>query len=145
MLDQAVCIFAHLKEICLFLCRMYFHAALRAFSVFDLALCIECLALFAVHAFVCAFINIAFFIKLAEDLLNLNFMIRIRCADKAVIGSIHQIPDALYFTCSFINKFLRGFSCRDRFVFDLLSMLVSSCLETYIIAFHSAETCDRIC
>ena len=77
--------------------------------------------------------------------LDLYFMIGIRCPDETVIGSIHQIPDALHFRRSSVDEFLRGDSGRIGPVLDLLSMFIGSCLETDVIALQPAESRDGVC
>ena len=93
MLNQTVCIFAHFKEICLLLCRLYLTSAVRAFAVYQLRLGQEGLARRTVHSLVRALVNVPLLIQLFENLLYLLLMILIRGTDKFVIGRIHQIPD----------------------------------------------------
>ena len=93
MLDQTVCIFAHLEEISLFLRRLYLTSAVRAFAVYQLGLGPEGLAGSTVQSLIRALVNIALVVQLFEDLLYLLLMILISGTDEFVIGSIHQIPD----------------------------------------------------
>ena len=62
VLDETVCIFTHLKEISLFLCRLYLTSAVRTFAVYKLGLCKKGLTGRTVHSFIVPFVNIAFFI-----------------------------------------------------------------------------------
>ena len=145
MLDQPVCIFAELQEICLLLCRLAWTSAVRTLSIHQLGLCKEGLARCTVHALIKSLINVALIIKLFEDLLYLLLMILVRRTDKTVIRRIHQIPDCLDLPGNIIYEFLwcdSGFLCLQ---LDLLAMLIRSCLKTYIISLLSLETHDTVC
>ena len=58
MLDQTIRVFAHLKEVRFFLCRLHFAAAVRTLAVHQLGLGKEGLAGRAVHSLVISFVNI---------------------------------------------------------------------------------------
>ena len=69
----------------------------------------------------------------------------VRSTDKFVIRGVHQIPQAADRCGCPVNKFLRcnsGFLCLD---FNLLAMLVGSCLEEHIIAVFSLKSGDTVC
>ena len=144
MLDQTVCIFAHLEEIRFFLRRLYFTAAVRTFAVNQLRFGKERLAGSTVHTFIISFIDITFIIQLFENLLHLSHMIFIRSTNKFIIRSIHQIPDRLNLTCYSIHKFLRSYTSSLSFFFNLLSMLICTGLETYIISLCTFISGNRI-
>ena len=144
MLDQAVRVFAHLKEIRLFLRLGHRAAAVRTFAVLQLALRPEGLTGRAVPALIGALIDIALVIKFFENLLNLALMHRIRRADKSVIAGVHQVPDAVNLTRRLIDKLLRGDSSLLSFQFNLLPMLVRTGLELYIIALRPLIAGDRV-
>ena len=59
VLNQAICIFAHFKEISLFLCRFYFPSAIRTLTVCQLRLRPEGFAGRTVKTFISALINIS--------------------------------------------------------------------------------------
>ena len=146
MFDQAVRILLHLKEIGVFLGLVHFTAAYRTVvSIHDLRSSIECLALSAVQAVVLSQINIALIIELLEDLLYLALMILIRCADKAVIGSVHKVPQPLDLTGYIVDKFLGRLARNRSSGLDLLTMLITSCLEVYVITVRSLISGDTVC
>ena len=107
MRNQLIRIFAHLKEIRLFLCRLYLPPAVGALSVFQLRLRPERFAGRAVKSFIGSLVNIPLLIKLFKDFLYLLFVIAIRCADKVVVGGIHQIPQPFNRSRNAVHKFLR--------------------------------------
>ncbi len=88
ILDQAVGIFAHLKEIGFLLRRLHGSAAVRALAVHELGFRKEGFARRAVQSLIIALVDIALLIELPEDLLDLHFVVMIRRADEFVIGSI---------------------------------------------------------
>ena len=145
VIDQSVCIFAHFEEICLFFSRYAWTSAVRAFTVYKLRLCEERLAWGTVHSLIMTFVDISLCIHFFEDLFDLLFMVFICCTDKFIIGCVHQIPDTFDLTGNVIYEFLR---CNTSFLglqLDLLAMLISTCLEIYVISLLSLKTCDGIC
>lgn len=90
-------------------------------------------------------VDISFCIHFLEDLLNLFLVVSVCGTDEFVIGCVHQIPDSLDLTGYIVYEFLWCDSCFFCFELDLLTMLVSSCLEKYIVSFLPLVTCDRVC
>ena len=90
-------------------------------------------------------IDIALIIELFEDLLNLLLMISICSTDEFIVGGIHHIPDRLDLPCHIINKFLRCDPCCLCLQLDLLTVLICSCLEIYVIALFSLIAGDGVC
>ena len=107
IVDQTIRIFAHFEEICFLLSRLNLTTTVRAFAVYQLRLCEERLTRCAVHSFIVSFVNISLIVQSFEDFLHLFLMIFIRCTDEVVIRSIHQIPDAFYFSGSLVDILLR--------------------------------------
>ena len=71
-------------------------------------------------------------------------MVCVCCADKFVIRRIHQIPDSLDLCGYIVHKLLRSdarFLCLQ---LDLLSVLVRTGLEEYVVALASLVTRDRV-
>ena len=145
MLDQPVRIFAHFKEICLFLCRFYLPTAIRAFPVHQLGFRPKRLARGTVHSLVCPFINVSLFIKLFKDLLHLFLMPFICRTDKVIIGSIHQVPQLSDRSGHAVHILLRSNAGRLRLQFDLLSMLIRPCLEKNVITVFSFKPGNTVC
>ena len=145
MFNQTVCIFAHFKEICLLLRRLYLTSAIRAFAVYELRLRPEGLARRTVQSLVRALVNIPLLIQLFENLLYLQLMLRIRCTDKFVIGRIHQIPDTTDLACNLINMLLWCDPGCFGLQFDLLTMLIGACLKKHIISLLSFEPGNAVC
>ena len=71
-------------------------------------------------------------------------MIIIGGADKFIIGSIHQIPDALNLARYIVYEFLRRYACLLSLQLDLLAVLVGTGLEEYVVALESPETGDSV-
>ena len=140
MVNQAVSVFAHTEEISLFLGRLHLAAAVRTLAVHQLGLGPEGLAGSTVHALVSALVNIALVVQLLEDLLYLLLMIIVGGTDEFIIGSVHQIPDALNLGRYVIHEFLRSNACLLSLQLDLLTVLVGSGLEEYVVALESPET-----
>ena len=84
-------------------------------------------------------------VQFFENLLYLFFMICICGTDELVIGCIHQIPDSLDLCGYVVYVFLRGDACFFGFQLDLLTMLVSTGLEEYIVSLLSFEAGDTVC
>ena len=145
MLDQTVSIFAHLEEISLFLCRLYFTSAVRAFSIYQLGRGPEGLTGSTVHSFIGTFVNISLVVHIFEDFLYLFLMIFISGADEFVIRSIHQIPDLFNLICGIVNEFLRSDASFFCFQLNLLAMLIGSGLEKYIVTLKSLITGNAVC
>ena len=72
-------------------------------------------------------------------------MILICRTDKFVIGCIHQIPDTPDLTCHVVHVLLRRDACCLCLQFDLLTMLVGTCLEKYVVALHSSVAGNAVC
>ena len=145
MLNQTVCIFAHFKEICLLLRRLYLTSAVRAFTVYELRLRPEGLTRRTVQSLVRALVNISLLIQLFENLLYLQLMLRIRCADKFVIGRIHQIPDTTDLACNLIDMLLWCDPGCFGLQFDLLAMSHQYLSEKHIISLLSFEPGNAVC
>ncbi len=144
MFDQAVRIFAHLEEIRLLLRRLHLAPTIRAFPVYELRLCPEGFARRTVKPLVRALVNVALLIQLLKDLLYLPLMIIVRRADELIIRSVHKIPDRLYLPGHPVYELLRRNVRLLRLQLYLLSMLVRSRLEKYVIALAPLIPCDRV-
>ena len=143
--DQARRIFLHAEEICLFLLRMDISSADRAFSLRrKLRLRVERLALRAVQAVILSLVNIALLIKALENLLNLDDMVLVRRADEAIVGCVHEIPDALNFCRRFVDEFLRLHALFNSTRLYLLPVLIGAGLEPDIVSVRPLITCNRI-
>ena len=140
MVNQTVSVFAHTEEISLFLGRLHLAATVRTLAVHQLGLGPEGLAGSTVHTLVSTFVDIALVIQLLENLLYLLLMVIIGGADEFIIGSVHQIPDPLNLTGHIVHEFLRSNACLLSLQLDLLTVLVGSGLEKYVVALESAET-----
>ena len=145
VLDEPVRIFAHLKEIGLFLCRLHLPAAVRTFAIHKLGLCEEGLAGSAVHPLVISLVNISLVVQLFENLLHLLLVIRIRGADELVVGGVHQIPDSLNLPCHIVHKLLWRHAGFLGLQLDLLPVLVGSGLEEHVIPLAPLVPGNGIC
>ena len=137
IVDEAVCILAHLEEVCLFLRGLDLAAAVRAFAVHQLAFSPEGFTRRAVHALVVALINIALLVELFKDLLYLLFVVIVRGADEFIVGGVHHVPVRLDNLRDVVDIFLRGDAGGIGLFFNLLAMLVRAGLEVDIVALHA--------
>ena len=112
IVNQAICILTHLKEICLFLCRVHWSPTIWTFAIHKLTLCKKGLAGCTIHSLISSLINIPLVVKLSKNLLHLLFMIFIGCSNKFIIGSVHQIPNFFNLPGNLIDMFLWCDSCR---------------------------------
>ena len=71
-------------------------------------------------------------------------MVCICCADKFVIGRIHQIPDIFYLSGNIVHKRFRRYAGFLSLDLNFLSMLVSTGLEAHIIAFHPLKAGNTV-
>ena len=142
--NQAICVLAHLEEVCLFLCRLYLASTVRALAVYKLRRSPERLTRSTVHALVVALVNITLIIELLKNLLYLLLVILIRCADKFVIGGVHQIPDCLDLSCHLVYELLWRNAFCFRFQLDFLTVLVRTGLEPYIVALSPLITGNAV-
>ena len=137
VVDEAVCILAHLEEVCLFLRGLDLAAAVRALAVDKLGLGEEGLTRRAVHALVVALINIALLVELFKDLLYLLFVVIVRGADEFIVGGVHHVPVRLDNLRDVVDIFLRGDAGGIGLFFNLLAVLVRAGLEVDIVALHA--------
>ncbi len=144
MLDQTIGVFAHLEEICFFVCLYYRSSAVRAVPVDQLGLRKKGFAGVTVKAFIRSLINVALLIHFFEHFLDLFLMIIVRGADKFVIGGVHQIPDVFYLSGNVVHIGLWRYAFFGCFRLDLYAMLVSSCLKKNIISLLSSEAGDAV-
>ena len=144
VLDQAVRILAHLKEICFLLRGLHLAAAVRTFAVYKLRFREEGLAGRAVHSLVISFINITLVIEFLENLLHLFLMVLICGADEFVIRRIHQIPDPLDLCGYIVHELLRSDARFLSLELDLLAVLVCAGLEEHIIPLAPLVARDRV-
>ena len=144
VLDQTIRIFAHFEEICFLFRRLHLAPAVRTFPVHKLGLREERLARRTVHSFIMPLVNVSLFIQLFENLLHLLLMILVRRADEFVIRRVHQIPDALDLRGYIIYKFLWRDARLLRFQFNLLAVLICSCLEEHIVSLTPLIARDRV-
>ena len=107
IVNEPVRIFAQFQEIRLFLGRLYFPSAVGTFAVHQLAFCKEGFARGTVKSLIVSLVNISLFIELFKNLLYLSFVVRVRCADKLIVRSIHQIPDPFDLPCHVVHKLFR--------------------------------------
>ena len=72
-------------------------------------------------------------------------MILIGRADELIIGDVETVTHLPNGACYLVYELLRGNAGLLRLDLDLLSMLVGSRLEEYIVALLSLESCDGVC
>jgi len=142
--EQPVRIFAHAEEVRLLLCGLYLPAAVGAFAVFELRRRPERFAGGAVHPLVGAFIDVALFVQLSEDLLHLLFVIFVGGADELVVGDVHQIPDAADLSRDAVDELFGGDAGCLRLLLDLLPVLVCARLEAHVEALVALKARDGV-
>ncbi len=72
-------------------------------------------------------------------------MIYVRCADKLIVGRIHQIPKTLYNAGNIVYIFLWRDACLLRFDLDFLAVLVRSRLEEHVISLLPLKPRNAVC
>ena len=88
IVDKFVGIFAHLEEICFFLGRLNFSAAVGALSVLKLGVCPERFEGSTVLAFVGSLVDIALIVKALEDFLYLLLVVFVGGADELIVRTV---------------------------------------------------------
>ena len=144
---QKICVFQQVlhpvgvlreaEEVGLLLGLVDLAAAVRALAIHQLGLGPERFAGRAVLALVGPLVDIAIVVHLFEDLLNRFDMIVICCADEAVIGDVHQLPqvlDTAFTDDDIIYKLLGRDAGLLGLFFDLHAVLVRSGQEHDIAA-----------
>ena len=139
-----VCIIGQAQEVSLLVGVDDVSAAVGTLAVHKLALGPEALAGGAVLAGVLALVDIALVVEGLEYLLHRGNMIVVSGADKSVVAYPHGFPEALEVRNDLVNVLLRGYALFLCLQLYLLTMLVGSCQEHYVIALHSLESCDGI-
>ena len=146
IVDQAVRVFAHLKEI-----RFLRHGLDRPSAdgavalLRQLALGIESLALLTVKSVEAALIDIPLIVETLEDLLDLRLVISIRRADEAVIARAEQIAEPLDLRRGLIHELLGcGAAGLDGADLDLLPVLIRARQKMDIIAVRPLVSRDGI-
>ena len=124
---HGLCILGEAEEIGFLFRIVHFTSAVGALSIHQLALCPEALARCAVHTFVGTLVDIPVVIHFTENPLDRLDMVIVGCADKAVVGNIHQLPqiqNALRPGDDIVHKLLRRHTGCFRFFFNFLAVLV---------------------
>ena len=144
VLHQPGSVFAHAEEIGLLPGGLAGAAAVGTLAVHQLALGPEGFAGGAIHPLVLALVNVPLVIKLFEDLLHLLFVHGVGGADKAVIGGVHNIPDAFDFAGHVVHILLGGDAGGFGLFLDLLAVLVGAGLKIHVVAAQALEAADGV-
>ena len=72
-------------------------------------------------------------------------MIIIRCSDKFIVGNVQKITEFSDNAGHLVHILLRGHPCVLCLQLDLLTVLIGSRLEEYVVPFLSLKTCDAVC
>ena len=142
-----LCILGETEEIGFLFRIVHFTPAVGALSVHQLALCPEALTGCAVHTFVGTLVDIPVVIHFTENPLDRLDMVIIGCADKAVVGNIHQLPqiqDALRPGDDIVHKLLRRHTGCLRFLFNFLAVLVRPGKEHDVITAQALITSNHV-
>ena len=134
VLNQPGRILAHAEEIGLLLGRLHLAATVWTLAVHQLGLGKKGLAGRAVHALIIPLINVSLVIQALENLLHLSLVVRVRGADKLVVGGVHQIPDPFDLLSGLVHKLLGRHARRLGLLLDLLAVLIRSGLEKHVAA-----------
>ena len=141
---KQVGIFAHAEKVCFFFRILNFPSTIRAFPILKLAFGPKALTGGAIFTVVGALVNIPLIIEPLKDFLYLCHMLRIRGANKFVVGRVHQIPDAANLSGHAIYIFLRRYTGGFRLFLNFLAVLVGAGLEVYTVAGHALISGDGI-
>ena len=145
ILHQAVLVFAHFKEIGLFLGLLHLAAAVGTAAVFELQLGEKRLAGHAVEALVFALVDVALVVELFEDLLHDLFVVRVGCADELVVRAVHKVPNPADFPGNLVHICLGRNAFFFGLVLDFLAMLVGAGQKEHVLADQPLEAGDCVC
>ncbi len=145
VLQQAVCVFANLEEICLLRNLLDSTMTIWAAAIFiQLMLSPVAFAWSAVKASVGAFVNITLGVNAAEDFLHNLLVTLFRGADKIIIGDIQQLPQVLESCHDRVYVFNRGNALLLSLLLNLLAVLVAASQEENILPCQTVETGYRV-
>ena len=144
ILDETGSVFLHIEEVRLFSCLLYGSAAIRALTVCYLRFGKEGLTGSAVPALVVALLDITLLEETLEDLLNCLNVVIVGGADEVIVAYVHLIPHFLDNARDVINVCLRCDTCSCGAVFDLLTVLIGTRAEEYVIALCSLVAGDGV-
>ena len=71
-------------------------------------------------------------------------MISVRRTNEFIIRCIHQVPDPFDLSRYVVHEFLRSDSRLIRFQFNLLTVLICTCLEEHVISLASLVTRNSV-
>ena len=134
MLHKTVSVLAHFEEVSLLTRLLNGTVAVGALAVDYLSLGKEGLAGSAVPALVVTLVDVALLVEFIEYLSDRLFMVIVGRADKVVVRRTHLIPDVLYLTGDAVNVFFWSDACLFGKIFYLLTVLVSTRAEEYVVA-----------
>ena len=144
IVDQPLSVFAHFKEVGLFLSRMDFPAAVRAFAVHELAFRPKAFAGGAVQALISALVDVPFVVKVLENFLDFPFVVVIGGADEVVIGDVHQVKLFLDDAGHPVHKLFGGNAFGFCLQLVFLAVLVGAGLEENIVPFQTFEAGNTV-
>ena len=145
VLHQLVLILAHFEEVRLFLCLLHLASAVGAFAVHKLRVCPETFARRTVPALVIALVYIALVVESFKYLLHRFFVIIVGGSDKFVVAYVEHIGNLADLTRNFVNVLLWGNTLRFGYFLYLLTVLVCTGKEKYVLADKAVKTRDCIC
>ena len=135
------------EEIGLLLGVLDLAAAVGALAVHELALGPEALAGGAVHAGILALIYVAVIVHLLEDALHGLDVVVVGCADEAVVGDVHELPeveDTALALHDVVHELLRRNARGLGLLLYLLAVLVRAGEEHHVVAAHSLIARDGV-
>ncbi len=145
ILQQAVCVFANLEEICFLRNLLDSTVAIWAAAIFiQLMLSPVAFAWSAVKASVGTFVNIPLGVNAAEDFLHNLLVTLFRGADKIIIGDIQQLPQVLETSHDRVYVFNRGNALLLSLLLNLLAVLVTAGKEENILPCQTVEAGYRV-
>ena len=143
--EDAILIFAHLKEISFFRDFLHGAVAVRAAAVLvQLVLRPVAFARRAVQPFVLAFINVALRVNAAENLLHDTLVALLRRADEIIVADVQPLPERLEARDDLIGILNWLYPGLLGLLLDLQPMLIRARQEKHIVAREAVIPRDGI-
>src|SRR6266478_895389 len=122
--QQPVLVFAHAKEIVLFLDNFRDGLMIRALTVYQFLLCIEALAAEAVEPTVTVEVDVSAFVNPRQELLHVTDMVGIRGTNEVIVSEPAALPCRAKARADLVREYLRLHSRLRGRLRDFVAMFV---------------------
>src|SRR4029077_7228670 len=90
--QQSVLVFAHAKEIVLFLDEFRHRTMIRALTIYQFLLCIETFTAETIEPAVTVEVDVSVFVNLRQEFLHVTDMIAIRSSNEVIVSETTTLP-----------------------------------------------------